>query len=289
MSVRLASIEGNVTVTSGPQHARAGAPTSERPRRVFVSGGAGWEAKFVMAALEERGWIVDADLFVGPGRDVRQGAAAPLDTSRYSAVVLLDSTAAERARGIERFARSGGGVVLTGDANRASQAARIVAWRPGRREIAPLGTPAGDTSWRGLSRAALDSLAGRRAITLEERGGRPVVAARRYFAGRVVGVGYDQTWRWRMEGGDSSVAQHRDWWSRIVGSVAARRATSVADSVTTGAAPLARLHEVLGPPSQAARPLPAAFSAGGLSNLLAAVLLSSLLGEWVLRRKRGAR
>ena len=115
-AVRLASVEGNVTVTAGRQHARAYAPASERPRRVFVSGGAGWEAKFVIAALEERGWTVDADLFVGPDRDVRQGAAAPLDTARYSAVVLLDSTAAERARGVERFARAGGGVVLAGDA-----------------------------------------------------------------------------------------------------------------------------------------------------------------------------
>jgi hypothetical protein len=290
-SVRLASVEGNVTVADGSQHARADAPSSVRPRRLFVSGGAGWEAKFVIAALEERGWIVDADLFVGPGRDVRQGAAAPLDTARYSAVVLLDSTAVERARGVEQFARAGGGVVLAADANRASQVARLVAWRAGARETAPLGTVAGDTMWRGMSRMSLDSIAGRPAIALERRSGRPVVAARRYYAGRVVGVGYDQTWRWRMSGGvgDSSVSQHRDWWSRVVASVAARRASNVADGVPTGAAPLARLHDVLGPSSQPVRPLPVVLSPGVVSNLLGALLLSALLAEWVLRRKRGAR
>jgi hypothetical protein len=255
-----------------------------------VAGAAGWEAKFVVAALEESGWTVDARLFVGPGQDVVQGggARAGLDTSRHAAVVLLDSAAAEQTRGVEQFVRSGGGVVLAGDANRASRVASLVAWRAGKRETAPLGTLPGDTTWRGLSRLPLDTIAPRRAVVLETRNGRPVVAARRHYSGRVAGVGYDQTWRWRMAGGDNGLVEHREWWSRVVASVAARPAL-VGTGVTTSAAPLASLYDVLGPPAPEARALPVALSPGLLANVLGLMCLAALLTEWLLRRSRGAR
>jgi hypothetical protein len=287
---RVASVEGDVTLTSGIQPARASVASGGAARRVFVSGAAGWEAKFVVAALEESGWTVDARLFVAPGRDVFQGGGerAGLDTSRHAAVVLLDSAAAERARGVQQFARAGGGVVLAGDANRARRVSGIVAWRAGKRETAPLGTLPGDTSWRGLSRLPLDTDAERRAIALESRNGKPVVAARRHYAGRVAGVGYDQTWRWRMAGGDNALVEHREWWSRVVASVAARPALD-RDSVTTGAAPLASLYDVLGPPAATARALPVTLSPGMLSSVLGLVCLTALLAEWMLRRARGAR
>lgn len=287
--VRLASVEGGITATSGAQRAHVEATPPLATRRVFVSGAAGWEAKFVVSALEERGWLVDAHLFVGPGRDVLQGARAGLDTSRYAAAVLLDSAAAEGARGVESFARSGGGVVLAGDASLASRVSGVIGWRAGERETAPLGTRAGDTAWRGLSRLPLGSVGDRRALTIESRSGSATVAARRHHAGRIVGVGYDQTWRWRMAGGEESVAAHREWWSRIVASVAARRATAGADSITSGAAPLAMLHARLGPPSQSVRSLPGALSRGSLSSLLGVLVLTALLAEWLLRRTRGAR
>lgn len=288
--VRLASVEGGLTVKGGVanQPARADASAMEAPRRVLVTGAAGWEPKFVVAALEERGWLVDADLSVTPDRDVRQGGATTmLDTSRYAAVVLMDSAAAERARGVEQFVRAGGGVVLAGDANLATRIATMVAWRAGKRQAAPLGTLAGDTSWRGLSRVPLDIPSDRRAIVLEQRGGYPVVAARRHYAGRVVGVGYDQTWRWRMAGDDSRLA-HRDYWSRIVSSVALRPASTRSD-VHTGAAPLAELNEALGPSASIGRALPVNLSPAVASNVLGFVILLSLLAEWLLRRSRGAR
>jgi len=285
ISVQFASFEGDATLTVGSQPARAGVASHGPARRVFVTGAAGWEAKFVIAALEESGWIVDAHVFVAPDHDVTQGSPAALDTARYAAAVLLDSTGAESARGLEAFVRNGGGVVLAGDAHLASRAAAITTWRAGKREVAPLGTLAGDSAWRGLSRFPLQPASAARAIVVEQRGAEAALVARRHYAGRVVGVGYDQTWRWRMAGGDSSRVQHREWWSRIVAGVAFRPATTAA----TGAAPLASLYATLGSPAGSVRVLPAALAPSVLSNLLGAIVFATLLTEWMLRRARGAK
>src|SRR5687767_14838920 len=281
-AVRLAAVEGDVTLQSGRQPARASVPTRGSPRRVFVAGAAGWEAKFVVAALEESGWLVDARLFVAPGMDVWQGAAARagLDTSRHAAVVLLDSAAAEQLLGVAEFVRSGGGVVLAGDASRARRVAPLVAWIAGKREAAPLGTLPGDSVWRGLSRIPLQPGA-RAAVALETRGGSTLVAARRHHAGRVIGVGYDQTWRWRMAGGDNAPTEHRDWWSRIVAAVAARPAATA--SSVAGSAPLASLYQTLGAPASATRTIPVRLPTQLLSNLLGALCLATLLAEWLSR------
>src|SRR6266508_1705847 len=81
--------------------------------KVLVVGDAGWESKFVVAALEEEGWKVDAFIRVAPGVDVTQGSIATIDTARYSAVVALDGAVSPYANRIVEFARSGGGVVLS--------------------------------------------------------------------------------------------------------------------------------------------------------------------------------
>ena len=285
---RVGIVEGSLALTSGGQAARAGVAMGSAPGRVFVSGAAGWETKFVIAALEERGWRVDARLAVLPGQDVRQGPRAPLDTARYAAVLLLDSAAAESAAGVERFVRDGGGLLLAGSANAAPRIAPLVAWRPREREAAPLGTSPMDSAWRGLSRVPFDTLPDRQALPLERRNGQLLIAARRYHAGRVIGVGYDQTWRWRMMGGDSGLAQHGAWWSRLVGSVAGRP-YSMSQRLTTSAAPLVALHAALGGPSTAARPTPSAVPPNVLAHALASLVLATLLAEWLLRRSRGAR
>ena len=285
---RVAMVEGALALTSDRQSARAHPATGFAPRRVFVSGAAGWEAKFVVAALEERGWSVDARLSLLPGEDVRQGPRAQLDTARYAAVVLLDSAAAESTVGVERFVREGGGVVIAGGANTASRVAPLVAWRTRAREAAPLGTLPSDSAWRGLSRVPFDTMPDRRALALERRQGRLLVAARRHYSGRVLGVGYDQTWRWRMMGGDSGAAQHGAWWSRVVGSVVAGAPTA-GGAPATGEAPLAALHAALGAPSRATRPMPAGLLPDVLANALAFLALGTLLAEWLLRRSRGAR
>ena len=77
---------------------------------VLVLGAAGWESKFTIAALEERGWRVASRVRVAPNVDVTQGPLGAIDTARYSAVIALDSTAASSATAIARYAREGGGV-----------------------------------------------------------------------------------------------------------------------------------------------------------------------------------
>lgn len=286
-ATRFAALPGGVELASGGQRARAATAAGRAPRRVFVAGFAGWEARFTIAALEEAGWLVDARLFVAPEHEVVQGtgARAGPDTARHSAVVLLDSSATEAVAGVDAFVRSGGGVVLAGDASRARRAAALVSWRAGNREAAPLGALPDDTSWRGLSRVPL--LRGGRApfVAIETRDGTAIVAARRHHAGRVLGTGYDETWRWRMAGGASSVGDHREWWSRIVSSVAA--SLPAEGGVAAGSAPLATLHAALGkasPQPDGAGSRPTSL----IANLLGLLALGALLGEWLLRRARGA-
>ncbi|HEY0241472.1 MAG TPA: hypothetical protein VGC52_02295, partial [Gemmatimonadaceae bacterium] len=99
--------------------------------------------------------------------------------------------------------------------------------------------------------------------------------------------GYVDTWRWRMSGGDDSPAAHREWWTRLVSSVAYAPTVGAArESVDN--APNARLIEALGAPSQPAASL--ATAAGSISLwLLFAILSLSLLAEWASRRLRGLR
>jgi hypothetical protein len=285
---RVAIVEGSLALTSGRQSARADVSLGSAPRRVFVSGSAGWEAKFIIGALEDRGWSVDARIAVLPGQDVRQGPRAPLDTARYAAVILLDSAAAESIGGVERFVRDGGGLVLAGSANAARRIAPLVAWRVRAREAAPLGTSASDSAWRGLSRLPFDTLPDRRAVAVERRNGKLLVAARRYYAGRVMGVGYDQTWRWRMMGGDNGLAEHGALWSRLVAS-AISQPYLASRRLTTGSAPLVALHAALGAPTAVAHARPPALPASAPTHALAGLALASLLAEWLLRRSRGAR
>ncbi|HJQ54313.1 MAG TPA: hypothetical protein VJ825_10770, partial [Gemmatimonadaceae bacterium] len=78
-------------------------------RKVLVIGAAGWETKFAAAALEEEGWKVDVLARVAPAAEVTTGTVAPIDTSRYSAVIALDATAAPYAARLSQYVRSGGG------------------------------------------------------------------------------------------------------------------------------------------------------------------------------------
>src|SRR6185503_3060787 len=92
---------------------------------------------------------------------------------------------------------------------------------------------------------------------LQRRASVTSIAARRVGAGRVVQSGYQDTWRWRMAGGDESVRDHRKWWSGLVSGVAyapplPRNSTSrpqpenPAQSVSDEA-PMASLVATLGP------------------------------------------
>jgi hypothetical protein len=284
------SATGSIAVSVPGATAIARIPSAATVKRVLVLGSAGWESKFVVAALEEDGWIVDAVMHVAPGISVTQGASAPLDTSRYSAVVALDGAAASRAPDIARYVASGGGLVIAGNAASIQAFAALRAGTPGRLEAPQaLSTSAGTTSLRSLAFIPIAGLEPD-AIALERRASSTAIAARRHGAGRVVQQGYLDTWRWRMSGGDNSVSEHRDWWTRTVAAAAYAGSTPRAgDAGVTSPAPLASLVAALGP----AAPAPDAgimSRAGGVPLwLLATVLAACLLGEWASRRLRGLR
>ncbi len=258
-------------------------------RRLLVVGAAGWESKFVIAALEEDGWKVDTDIRVAPGVRVTQGTGAPIDTSRYAALILLDASSAARAAQISAYVRSGGGVVLAGRAASPAAFAELRAGIPGDAAAGPAITEStGPTTQRTLALAPILRVRAD-AVTLDRQGSATGAAARRHGAGRVLQHGYVDSWRWRMSGGDNSVAEHRRWWTLAVASVAYAPRTALQNSQETDAAPLAALTAALGPPSV----FESADNAGGTPAVsrwwLFMLLMISLVLEIGSRRLRGAK
>jgi hypothetical protein len=121
------------------------------------------------------------------------------------------------------------------------------------------------------------------------------VAARRVGAGRVVQVGYENSWLWRMAGDDQSPIEHRRWWTGIISGVVPLRSPvrSIAldaEHDTLSAAPLAMMARDVGLPGSypanrdgSAPAIPWMIADGTLMAL--AVLL--LVVSWTLRRWRG--
>jgi hypothetical protein len=197
---------------------------------VLVVAHAGWEGRFVAAALEERGWAVRTRFAIAPrvavgdARGAATGAAgapagpagpppvARLDTATLAAVVALDSTAAPLGPALARYVRAGGGLVLAGDAARAPALAPLAAAAPGPTvddssgAVAPLARPRPD------------------AVPLARRpvAGAPalVAAGRRVGAGRVVQLADLETWRRRFRPDAAAPAAHRAWWAQAVAAAA---------------------------------------------------------------------
>jgi len=300
-SARLQAPVGTVRAAVGRSGARTTLVDSVVLRRVLVLGRAGWEAKFTVAALEEDGWAVDARLAVAPGVTVGQGRATSLDTSAYAAVVALDSTAAPYAARIARFVRQGGGAVLAGRVAELSALAGLAPGGVGRAEGGVAGALLSAAPRRGLALSPLVRLKAD-AVPLERRGAAVAAAARRAGAGRVVQLGYAETWRWRMLGGGDAPAAYREWWSRVVGSAAyaptvpraagagARTPTAanIAPDTAPDAAPYARAVAELGPPLAVA-PVASAADARDVPWWLFPLIAAALLTEWTSRRFRGAR
>ena len=269
---------------SGSTVARSAVSDSLVLGRLLLLGRAGWESKFVAATLEERGWTIDARLRLSPRGDVRQGAVTTLDTTRYSAVLVLDSIGTADALRIAAFVRSGGGVILSGPALRAPGLALLAAGSP-RQPAAghvPFDTLAREPR-RGLELIPVVPRAD--AVVLEWRDNLAAVVARRIERGRAVTSGYLDTWRWRMGGGANAVAAHRDWWADLVAGVAhtARIARSV--ERVTDEAPLATLITRLGPATSA--PPSSAGTTPISPGVLFGLLMAALLIEWASRRLRG--
>ncbi len=259
---------------------------------VLVLGRASFEAKFIMAALEERGWVVDARLTVAPGANVTQGKLTALDTGHFSAVVALDTSLGVAGPQLARYVASGGGLVLLGDAASAAVVRALAPAHVGARTQGTTRDIPAKTPLDGLPLQALETLR-TDAVRLGARAGKVTLAARREGAGRVLQVGYNETWRWRMQGGDDAVAAHRAWWSRLVASVAyaAERPSAVgtstsSDGTSAEGAPLARLYDAFGP---AAAPSTVSTSSGGLPAWLLPLICMVLIAEWVSRRLRGVR
>ncbi|HEY4303955.1 MAG TPA: hypothetical protein VGM82_05790 [Gemmatimonadaceae bacterium] len=262
---------------------------SVRLKAVMVVGAAGWEGKYVVSALEERGWPVIARFTIAPNVDVTQGTIQALDTSRVGVLIAIDSTVSTLGDAVARFVRSGGGLVLAGPASSAKNVATIA---PGaisqrtRPNVKPTDTVRlGSTGFYPVS--LKDD-----GIALEKRTDGIAVAARRLGAGRIVQVGYDDSWRWRMAGASGSERAHREWWSRIVAAVAyapiARTAALAgAPSVSTAAAaPLVAVTDRLGPPRVLSSGIP---SPPVDRRWLIAAMMVLLLIEWASRRLRGMR
>jgi hypothetical protein len=287
----------SVTLNSAPDRLTARAKSSVAStvardsvvlHRILVIGLASWESKFVVAALEEEGWKVDASIRVAPGVDVTQGSAV-IDTSRYSAVVALDASASPYANRIVEFARNGGGVILGPGAASLDAMAPLRAGAVGRSTSGSGAVPSeGAINLATLPLAPITSLRSD-ATPFEKRGAAVAIAAARVGVGRVLQLGYEDTWRWRMGGGDGAIRDHRLWWTRLVSSVAhAPRIPQTNAGIQTDEAPMIGLVTAIG----SATPLEAISGlAGNRSGPMAwlwTLLTLGLIGEIASRRLRGA-
>ena len=262
-------------------------------RRVLFMGQPGWDAKFVIAALEESGWLVDGTLALSLTARARVGAPSDLDTARYSAVVVIDSGVANE-RVLRRFVSQGGGAVIAGDALRDPELASLVPARIVGDRAVVAGSLLTDQPLRGLPAYRLR--AERAAIVLAHEGTLAMVVASRRSVGRLVASGYRATWHWRMEGRDGSMDAHRQWWNALVSAVAFAPVTTQVPSGDSApgarwpgdAAPVADLVARVGEPSgELARPGEPRRAVVPLW-LLFAIAVVALLLEWLLRRLRGA-
>ena len=263
--------------------------------RVRLYATPGWEAQFTMRALEEAGYTVDAQLDVAPRVAVRAGRPVSLDTARYVAVIALDSAAWPDASAIARYVRAGGGLVVGGAAAEGAPGVLPLAATVGPLLPAVPGALRGATPREGVPLQPLVRVAPDAVIL--ERSTRPqqpvALAARRVGAGRVVQAGWHELWAWRMVGDDASLQAHRDWWRTQVARAAGAAVESAPPAAWFGGetAPTADLVVRAGPPAEAAAfARTDAARAPTLPSAWWMVLAgSALVGEWWLRRRRGAR
>jgi hypothetical protein len=262
-------------------------------RHVLVLGQVGWESRYVVDALEERGWRVDTRLSLAPHSDVRQGATEPIDTARYAAVVVTDSSGVTAATRLVAYVRSGGGLVLAGTAAAMPAVRDLAPGTPGALVAAATIGPGDSLGPAAKERLALLPVAGLRSdgVPLEMRDRVVAVAARRVGEGRVVQSGYLDSWRWRMATTLGEGA-HRDWWAGLVSAVAyapLQLAPSASPLAGLGSdnAPAAAAIDALGPMSPVLADARGPAGSGSRTWLFAAILMALLL-EWASRRLRGA-
>lgn len=285
----LPHLNGKLRVTA----ARGAATTAMRDslllRPVLVLGEAGWESKFLLAALEEQGWQVDARLAVAPSGDVQQGTVISIDTARYAAVIAVDSVVNRYAQQIARYVRAGGGLIASGEAARASGLSTIV-------PAVVLGAPSMPALFSkekprsALALARLDMLKeGAYILETKPPGTEIAAAAWRVGRGRVIQIGYHDTWRWRLAGAEPDAPHaHRAWWAGIVSAVAYAPRFTVQVTEPLEPTPLASLVATLGAPAHEQVASGGLLADPRIVSALFALLLAALILEWASRRLRGA-
>lgn len=295
---RVAALTAPVRASSGNAEALDTVAAAAPPKRLLVVALPGWESKFTIAALEELGWPVDGTLRTSPTGAVTVGTPQRLDTARYAAVVILDSMTVD-APALLRFVRQGGGLVLSGDALRIPELAAHGPARAFMVRNATAGALLTPTPRRGLEAWEL-GVPLEAEVLLRDAGSHGhdevIVAGRRIGAGRVVASGYRQLWRWRMEGTDDGIDEHRRWWSGLIALVLPDGpSVRTPHAVWPGdVAPYADLVAMAGQPLTA---LPARASVSDTSRgfrlpvpaVLFGLAALCLLGEWASRRLRGLR
>jgi hypothetical protein len=283
--VYVPKVRSIVDARTGSIVARAAARDSIELHKLLLIGQAGWEAKFTLAALEERGWAVDAHIVVSPKSDVLQGKILAIDTVQYSAVIALDSTAGRYSDRIAAFVQQGGGLIMWSPAARARGLAALA---PGAETGAliqdDLDVPPDSAPRSVLELAPITSLR-EDAVVLERRGSDVSIAARRVGRGRVLETGYTNSWRWRMAGGRDALDRHREWMAGLVALAATGSYHEIA-AAPGNVAPLATLVDKLGP---ASRPVPAALDQAILTQWLFGAICLALILEWISRRTRGVK
>ncbi len=273
---------GSVRAVAGSDSAFAALSDPPGIRRVLVLGKAGWETKFLVTALEESGWTLDARIPVAPNVVVNQGAAT-IDTAHYAAVIALDESAAPRARDISAFVRSGGGLVLGPYAARSEAFAglRISSPRSIPENLDTEDSVSHSTAHFGALQLPPD------AVPIERNRNGVSVAAMRVAFGRVIQIGYTETWRWRLQGNVAGKSEHGDWWTQILSQVVFTN-RSASTHALADPAPYADLIDIAGPAVPALRsPAPLTSQSGQVLWIL--LLLALLVTEWASRRLRGAR
>ncbi|HEX8673176.1 MAG TPA: hypothetical protein VF710_14875 [Longimicrobium sp.] len=199
--------------------------TAGAPRVLIRAGLPGWEARFVVRALEESGARVDVRFDLGRGMAVGQGggdAITPARLAATDAVLVLDGAplSGGEAALLASYASRGGGVLLAGDRAGAAAFGTV----RGGSTVAPV--DASNIRWTAPAelaplpvdriRVTAAAFAGTGAATVlaasTSQGG--LLALRPLGRGRAASLAITDTWRWRMEGG--RMDEHREFWRGLV-------------------------------------------------------------------------
>ncbi|SHF16432.1 hypothetical protein SAMN02745117_01438 [Lampropedia hyalina DSM 16112] len=258
----------------------------------------------------------------GPDSAAPEAAAAEpvigppdISTAHYAAVVVLDETsAAPHAAALHAYVRAGGGLLVLGHANRSSALQGLLpATALGEVQEARSFPPASDALAEAAETEAHASATPRehlellplqplqtQAHVLEQRGDAIAVALHRLEQGRVLQIGYADTWRWPIAVRDEHAPQaHRQWLASLLTLVAhaprSDQPPTLEQLARHDPAPLAAWHAALGHSARTAMPSTPVAAASAASTpsphwlaWLFALAALSLLLQWLSRRLRSA-